>query len=69
MTGDLKFFRKLDGTGKEEVHLADGSEPAGIGECFLNCVDGTGEVNKLTVKDVLDVPGLKRRSGSLCRRY
>lgn len=63
MTGDRKFFLTFDGTVKEEVYLVDGSviETAGVGEGFLNCVEGEGKLNKRTEKEVLYIPELKSK--------
>lgn len=60
MTNDRHFCSKLDVSVRVKIWLANGSTitSAGIGEGFLKCYDGDGNINTIPVKDVLFAPDL-----------
>ena len=60
MTGNRRFFSKLEEAKFASVILADGekSEVRGVGEGRFHVIDGNGEAVEVMLHDVLFVPGL-----------
>lgn len=58
---DVNFFVRLESVSRSNVVVADGTEKRvdGVGDCQIECFNGSGELVELTLTNVLFVPSLE----------